>query len=315
MKPHFRLSLSFDGHINVQVAASPAHTAIVRSHQQKSLQVLLYGRLYYLEEVARRFGLPLGLDEFGLVLKLYQQEGPGALQALEGEFALAIADETSKTITLCRDPMGNYPLYWRQQGQAWVMSTQLKDLGGPGIAALNPDYIAQYLGYSFAFTELNSEQTIYQSCYRLQPGQGCQFSLEQAPRTLFQQDLIAQLSPISDITPSEAGEQFKQILTASTAARCQFGNVGAHLSGGMDSSAVVCLVPSPVKLTTLSLVYHLKTLVKETDYIQLMLEQQPRLNPVFVQADGLTDFQWFDFPLPDHDEPYAGLFHLAIETP
>jgi asparagine synthase (glutamine-hydrolysing) len=313
MQPQFSLKLDNDGILTYQREKSQEKTAIVRYWESDRLIVILQGRLYYLADLRKSFHLSEN-NTLRLIAELYQKQGDQALAQLEGEFALVIGDRQEKRLILCRDPMGNYPLYWRENVGGITVSPRLKNLVKTGESDFNHQYLAQYLSYSFAFTELPKEETIYSHCYRLLPGQILQLQPGKKPNLLFQRNLLETLTPITDITPQEAGEKFRELLGQAITERCQFGNIGAHLSGGMDSSAVVCLAAEQKPLTTLSLVYQLKTLVKETDYIQLILDQYPDLNSVFVDGDRLVDFQWFDQPIPDHDEPYAGLFHLAIET-
>jgi asparagine synthase (glutamine-hydrolysing) len=309
---HFSLNLSPDGDLVYQGEMLQDKTAIVRYGQTDRLIIVLLGRIYYQSDLEKRFNLRADIT-LDLIAELYLKCGEKALAHLEGEFALVIGDRQEKRLILCRDPMGNYPLYWRENSSGIIVSSRLKTLVAGEENRLNDHYLAQYLSYSFAFTELPKTETIYPHCYRLLPGQILQLQTGKKTHLLFQQNLLDNLIPISDITPQEAGEKFRALLSQAIEERCQFGKTGAHLSGGMDSSGVVCLASQKYALTTLSLVYTLKTLAQETDYIQLILDQCPDLNSVFVDGDRLVDFQWFDQPLPDHDEPYAGLFHLAIE--
>jgi asparagine synthase (glutamine-hydrolysing) len=309
---HFSLSLSPDGDLVYQGEMLQDKTAIVRHGQTDRLILVLLGRIYYQSDLKKRFNLCEDIT-LNLIAELYLTCGEQGLAHLEGEFALVIGDRQENKLILCRDPMGNYPLYWRENSSGITVSSCLKTLVVGEEVSLNNGYLAQYLSYSFAFTELPKVETIYCHCYRLLPGHILQLQTGKKPKLLFQNNLLENLKLITDITPQEAGEKFRALLSQAIEERCQFGEIGAHLSGGMDSSAVVCLANQKQHLTTLSLVYTLKTLVQETDYIQLILDQCPDLKSVLVEGDRLVDFQWFDQPMPDHDEPYVGLFHLAIE--
>ncbi|MEB3228427.1 MAG: asparagine synthase-related protein, partial [Synechocystis sp.] len=313
MNPLFRLNLTPEGVFHYQGDKSQEKTAIVRYKDGDRLMVVLQGRLYYLSDLKHQFRLR-GDNPLALVAELYQTQGEQGLSQLEGEFALVIGDRQEKRLILCRDPLGNYPLYWRENAQGITVSSRLNALGDSPTSQINERYLAHYLSYSFAFTELPQTDTIYAHCYRLLPGQVLTLALGKKPQTICHNSPLANLTSITDITPPEAGQQFRTLLNQSIQERCQFGNIGAHLSGGMDSSAVVCLAAKKRPLTTFSLVYQLKTLVKETEYIQLICDQYPHLNTLLINGDRLLDFRWFDQPLPEHDEPYVGLFHLALET-
>jgi asparagine synthase (glutamine-hydrolysing) len=84
----------------------------------------------------------------------------------------------------------------------------------------------------------------------------------------------------------------------------------------MDSSSIVCIARDLLKegkLITLSLVYRLPSLAGETDYIEMVVKQGGAIKPYYLDGDAALDFQWFADKIPEHDEPYPGLFHLAME--
>ena len=201
---HFSLNLSPDGDFAYQGEKLQDKTAIVRYWESDRLILVLQGRIYYKADLKKRFNLneDMILD---LIAELYLKCGEKALAHLEGEFALVIGDRQKKQVILCRDPMGNYPLYWRENSSGITVSSRLRNLVVGEENRLNDHYLAQYLSYSFAFTELPKAETIYPHCYRLLPGQILQLQPWEKPNTLFQQNLLEKSTPITDITPQEAG--------------------------------------------------------------------------------------------------------------
>jgi asparagine synthase (glutamine-hydrolysing) len=84
----------------------------------------------------------------------------------------------------------------------------------------------------------------------------------------------------------------------------------------MDSSSIVCIARDLLtegKLITLSLVYQMASLAGETDYIEMVVKQGGAIEPYYLDGDAALDFQWFADKIPEHDEPYPALFHLAME--
>ncbi len=129
-------------------------------------------------------------------------------------------------------------------------------------------------------------------------------------------DWLKQIQPIENITLPEAGSQFIHLFRQGIAERSKNGKIASHLSGGMDSSSVVCIARDllpPEKLITLSLVYQIRSLAGETDYIQMVIAQGGAIALYYLDGDAALDFQWFIDQIPEHDEPYPGLFHLAME--
>lgn len=79
-----------------------------------ALRVLVAGRFYNRAALAGTLP-PLDsggrLDEAGVVLRLWEERGPGLLPALRGAFALAIWDGRTRRLVLARDQLGLVPLY------------------------------------------------------------------------------------------------------------------------------------------------------------------------------------------------------------
>jgi asparagine synthase (glutamine-hydrolysing) len=320
MKNDFLIRLNLENECTYSVDPDSTAFPLSQAYTDPNTQnfLILLGRIYYQSDLLKTFPLkgesPASTAQ--LILSLFQKYGIAVLQQLEGEFALVIGDRQQNRFLLLRDLLGCYPLYWLQDSTGLYISSSMTDLAlaTKRTFDLNPNYLGQYLIFSFAFSELPTQETIYQSIQRVVPGELRQLSLDTPPKTLFQYQWNFSQNSIHDI--NEAGETFKDILTAAIQERIQYGKAAAHLSGGMDSSTIICLAKPLLSepLTTLSLVYNLETLVKETDYINTLIEQEKTLETHFVQGDTLLDFQWFNESLPLHDEPYAGLFHFAIEN-
>ena len=192
---HFSLNLSPDGDLVYQGEMLQDKTAIVRYGQTDRLIIVLLGRIYNQSDLEKRFNLRADIT-LDLIAELYLKCGEKALAHLEGEFALVIGDRQEKRLILCRDPMGNYPLYWRENSSGIIVSSRLKTLVAGEENRLNDHYLAQYLSYSFAFTELPKTETIYPHCYRLLPGQILQLQTGKKTHLLFQQNLLDNLIPI-----------------------------------------------------------------------------------------------------------------------
>src|SRR5688572_29672585 len=63
-----------------------------------------------------------------VLLRLYQEHGEGALERLDGMFALAIWDARRRTLLLARDRMGEKPLVWFEAGGDLVFASELQAL-------------------------------------------------------------------------------------------------------------------------------------------------------------------------------------------
>ena len=284
------------------------------------IEVVLMGRIYYQDDLKNHFPEAFQQDlasDAALVLAIFRDYGSKALEQLEGEFALVIFDRQQQCLLAMRDPLGNYPLYWISNGKTLRVSTNLRLLAQQSPpASINRDFLASFLMFPYAYVELATEQTAFEGIRRLLPGHLLALYPDRRITKIWSWDWLQQIQPREHITLAEAGSQFTHIFRQAIAERIKNGKIASHLSGGMDSSSVVCIARDllpPEKLTTLSLVYRIRSLVGETDYIQMVVEQGKAIAPHYLDGDAALDFQWFTDQIPEHDEPYPGLFHLAME--
>ena len=284
------------------------------------IAVVLMGRIYYHNDLKNHFPKAFASDltsDSALVLAIFRHYGSQALEQLEGEFALVIFDPQKQCLLALRDSLGNYPLYWVNDGKTSRVSTNLKLLAQRNFqATINRDFLASFLMFPYAFVELATEETAFKGISRLSPGTLLEIKPSGSVKKIWSWDWLQHIQTIENITLSEAGSQFTDIFRQGIAERSKYDKIASHLSGGMDSSSVVCIARdllTPEKLTTLSLVYQIRSLVGETDYIQMVLDQGEGIESHYVNGDAALDFQWFPDQIPEHDEPYPGLFDLAME--
>ena len=284
------------------------------------IAAVLMGRLYYQDDLKAHFSQAFEQDfasDAALALAIFEHYGAKGLEQLEGEFALVIFDPEKQCLFALRDPLGNYPLYWVDDRKTLRVSTNLRLLAQQiPQASINRDFLASFLMFPYAFVELSAKQTAFEGIQRLLPGTLLALHPDGRTTQIWCWDWLKQIQPRENITPQAAGSQFLHLFRQAIAQRIEFGKIASHLSGGMDSSSVVCLARDLLaqrRLVTLSLVYQMRSLAGETDYIQMVVNQGGAIDPYYLDGDAALDFQWFTDKIPDHDEPYPGLFHLGME--
>ncbi len=284
------------------------------------IAAVLMGRIYYQDDLNNHFPEAFEQDltsDAALVLAIFRHYGSKGIEQLEGEFALVIFDPEKQCLFALRDPLGSYPLYWISDGKTMRVSTNLKLLAQQSSqASINQDFLASFLMFPYAFVELTTEKTAFEGIQRLLPGTLLALHANGSVTKIWSWDWLKHIQPIENITLPEAGSQFTHIFRQGIAERIKNGKIASHLSGGMDSSSVVCIARDllpPEKLITLSLVYQIRSLAGETDYIQMVIDKGGAIEPHYLDGDAASDFQWFKDQIPEHDEPYPGLFHLAME--
>jgi asparagine synthase (glutamine-hydrolysing) len=178
--------------------------------------------------------------------------GPQVWRRLEGMFAVAIWDHRERTLHLARDPLGIKPLFTTLQDGALAFASELKALYAvPGLSFTPRD--ASVDAY-FAFGHVLAPHTIYQEVLKLEPGTTLALGPEGAPR--IERFWRFTYRPAPAASEAEWVERFRHTWTA-TIERHLLSDVplGAFLSGGVDSSAVVAAMsrvsPEPVRTFTI----------------------------------------------------------------
>ncbi len=173
------------------------------------------------------------------------------LQAATGMFAMALWDRQERTLTLMRDRMGEKPLYMGFVAGNFVFASELKALTDiPGFDK-RPDRKA--LSLLVRHNYIPAPYSIYSAIRKLAPGCWIQLSEEQRQHgtlpvsqhywSALEAAQQARARPLSFGADSEAVDALEAVLT--TAVKGQMisdVDLGAFLSGGIDSSIVVALM-------------------------------------------------------------------------
>jgi asparagine synthase (glutamine-hydrolysing) len=177
-----------------------------------------------------------------VVLHAYEEWGPDCLRRFNGMFAFAIWDKRENRLFLARDRIGEKPLYYYKDSKRLIFSSEIKAiLADPVVPRrLNPRGLANFLCFGHAV----APETIYESIYKLLPGHYL-LAQDEKVRTCRYWDVgdEPQLPPGSILTEAEYAERILSLLDDSVRRRMVADvPVGAFLSGGVDSSAIVALM-------------------------------------------------------------------------
>lgn len=172
------------------------------------------------------------------IVHAYDQYGSDCPKHLRGMFAFAIWDEEKQELFLARDRVGKKPLLYADVGGDLVFGSEfIALLMHPGISReIEPRAIDAYLSFMCVPAPL----TAYKQIRKLEPGHWLRWrnGVIKIER-YWQPDFSRKL----DIGEEEAGERALEILRDAVRARLMSDvPLGAFLSGGVDSSAIVALM-------------------------------------------------------------------------
>lgn len=248
-----------------------------------------------------------------VLLALYAMEGKACLQRLNGMFAFALWDKQRQTLFCARDRIGKKPFYYYHGGgDRLAFASEIKSLLElPGFQRqVEPTAIADYLKYLY----VPAPKTIFKQVFKLPPGHFLELSVGGEPR-------IEQYWDV-DFTGSTSGsfaaqcDELLDLVRESTTLR-MIADVplGAFLSGGIDSSAVVALMAgtSAKPVTTCSIGFDDKA-HDETPYAREVAELFGANHHEYkVQADLLKTVdllpRYFDEPFADSSA--VPTFHVS----
>lgn len=172
-----------------------------------------------------------------VLLNLYLRYGTEMLSHLNGIYAFAIYDARSKELFVARDPLGVKPLYYTQSSRGFLFASELKALlcDENFSRQLNPSAVLAHLNFCWA----PGEMTMLKNVKRLAAGH----AMILREHKIIKQWQFYQLpydQAISTLSAKEAQQQLDVLLTQAVKRQLIADvPVGAFLSGGLDSSAIV----------------------------------------------------------------------------
>lgn len=206
--------------------------------------VIFNGEIYNFEEIrdSLRKNYRFTTDsDTEVILAGYQKYHLDIFPRLNGMFALAIYDKEKKQIILARDRFGIKPLYYTQNQNYFLFASEIKALFADKKIERIPN---EKVIYEYLVNRIhdNTPETFFQNIFRLMPGHFMSLDVNGeikkiqkfwSPPTVFPQTL----------SPKEKIAKFKELFLKSV--RSQIVSdvpLGSCLSGGLDSSAIVCTI-------------------------------------------------------------------------
>jgi asparagine synthase (glutamine-hydrolysing) len=170
------------------------------------------------------------------VIHAWESWGPDCLLHLNGMFAFALWDRRQQSLFLARDRLGKKPLYYaRTRSGALVFGSELAALAP--VPDLPRQISAAAVDDFFAFGYVPEPHSIYEGIHKLPAAHYLllRHGAHAAPRRYW-----APPTQSGSIGEGEAVRQLSSLLASSTQKRLMSDvPLGAFLSGGVDSSAVV----------------------------------------------------------------------------
>ncbi len=209
-------------------------------NEDGSIAVVLNGEIYNyaeLREELLRAGHKLATKgDTEVIAHLYEELGTGCVSKLHGMFSFALWDARRERLFVARDRVGKKPLFYSCRGGVLSFASELRALTQDPLVPreTNPAAIDAYLAYGYVPAPLS----IFSGVHKLQPAH--QLVFENGALTVERYWRLDYAQKRSFGDPRELDEQIRAALRKAVGRRMVADvPVGAFLSGGIDSSAVV----------------------------------------------------------------------------
>lgn len=199
--------------------------------------IVFDGRLDNCSELADLLSLKIGsTTDSSLVLAAFDRWGEACFERLVGDWSLALWSAGNRKLYLARDHAGTRTLYYKFQGSSVVWSTYLETLlESSGAETLDREFAARYLGGLPIRTT-----TPYAGIRAVPPAHALIFEDGAVRSNAHWSSIVG--DRLAYKNTEEYDDQFMEYLERSVGRRDIPGaSILAELSGGMDSTAIVCI--------------------------------------------------------------------------
>lgn len=276
-------------------------------NEDHSVVVVFNGEIYNFQELVPELQA-LGHvfrthSDTEVIVHAWEAWGEKCVDRFRGMFAFALWDRNRQTFFLVRDRFGVKPLYyaWLEDGTL-IFGSELKSLmQHPGLPRdMDPFAVEEYFAYGY----VPEPRTIFRRVHKLPPG----FTITQRrgePRAMPRQYWDMPFTPVAVASQEAAEEELVARLKESIRLR-MIADVplGAFLSGGVDSSAVVAMMAaqssSPVNTCSIAFT---DPSYNEAEFAKLVADRYKTHH--FVETVESDDFSLVNTLANVYDEPYA----------
>jgi len=249
------------GHVRLAIIdLSPkGHQPMKYEKDGREVWIVYNGEIYNFMEIRgklEKIGYSFNSNtDTEVILAAYLEWGPDCVKKFNGMWAFAIYDKNKDIIFLSRDRFGIKPLYYYYDGKNIVFSSEIKAILEHDIERKPNDAVI----FDFLYYNLldHTEETFFEGIKRLMLGHNAIFDLRTRKIKIWKYYDLASKVKIREnpANPQKFRELFSRAVKMRLVADVP---VGSCLSGGLDSSSVVCImrqIKPDADIKTFSLVF------------------------------------------------------------
>jgi asparagine synthase (glutamine-hydrolysing) len=176
-----------------------------------------------------------------VAVHLFEEKGSAALDAIDGQFALAVYDRAERRLLLARDRMGISPLFWARVGDLLVFASEMKAIFATGL--IEPRIDPRALDAVLALGCVPPPRALFQGIRSLPPGHLLDVRDGRIEERTYWDIPYPDAGEYPRKRESRWAEEFHDILRLAARRRLKADvPVGVYLSGGIDSATIAALL-------------------------------------------------------------------------
>jgi asparagine synthase (glutamine-hydrolysing) len=294
------------GHRRLSVIA-PENGLQPLFNEERTVALVFNGEIYNfralraeLQELGHTFRTP---SDSETIVHAWEQWGEECVHHLRGMFAFAIWDRNAQVLFLARDRIGIKPLHYAFLPDGLVLfGSELKSLlAAPALPReLDPRAVEEYFAYGY----VPEPRTIFKHAFKLSPGHTLTLRVG-APAPQPKKYWDVPFTPHAPADQRELQEELIERLRDAVQSHLEADvPLGAFLSGGVDSSAIVAMMASGSNepVNTCSISFNDRDYDESEYATQVAKQYKTRHQTEVVDKD---DYGLVDTLAHLYDEPYA----------
>lgn len=299
---HLRLSI---------LDTSPRGHQPMRSPDDRYI-LLHNGEIYNFREVRSMLPGPFETEtDSEMIIAAFRQWGPDCVRRFNGMYAFVLWDTVAQSLFIARDRLGIKPLYFHQDGATLAFASEVRALLQlPWYTGrIDRDALASYLCYQTVY----GDRSLLQNIEMLPPGHYATFKHGKLDVTQYWDMYTCASEEPATLDSAALRRRIRELLGAAVERR-MISDVplGAFLSGGIDSSAIVALMStvSAQPVDTFSVVFSEKAYDESRWSEMIARKYNTRHHPIHLKPQDFLEalpaaLQAMDHPSGDGINSYV----------
>lgn len=276
----------------------------------------IYNYLEIKEQLSKEGYVFRTTSDTEVLMALYDRDKEKCLLQLDGMFSFALYDKKEHILFCARDRFGEKPLHYHlEDGKCFIFGSEMKELWAAGVSkTINQRMMYNYLRQGFLQNPNDQSETFYSQIHRLEPAHYLIVNT-QTVHVKKKKYWDLNLSLTSTMSIDDASIRFKELFFTSISRRLRSDvPVGSSLSGGLDSSAVVCAIDAlnvDKRFQQKTFSAQFPGFEKDESHFQQMVIAQTKAEAYYTYPDADIMLSELDKVFACQEEPFGSASILA----